>query len=80
MMSYWSELARETMLPHNGTPTTLVRATRTDPPYASDALVAALDERLGSDFTLVEWDCDHMVAQARPADTAAVIRRRLRQE
>ena len=80
MMSYWSELARETMLPHNGTPTTLVRATRTDPPYASDALVAALDERLGSDFTLVEWDCDHMVAQARPADTAAVIRRRLRQD
>ena len=80
MMSYWSELARPISLPHNGTPTTLVRATRTDPPYASDALVAALDERLGSDFTLVEFDCDHMVAQARPAETAAVIRKQLRQE
>ena len=79
MMSYWSELARPTTSPHNGTPTTLVRATRTDPPYASDALVAALDGRLGSGFTLVEWDCDHMVAQARPADTAAVIRKRLGQ-
>ena len=26
MMSYWSELARDIVLPHKGTPTTLVRA------------------------------------------------------
>jgi lipase len=79
MMSYWSELAREIVLPSNGTPTTLVRATRTDPPYVSDELVSALDARLGSEFTQVDFDCDHMVAQARPAETAAVIRERLEQ-
>ena len=33
-----------------GTPTTLIRATRTQPPYVSDELVTALRERLGSDF------------------------------
>ncbi len=32
MLSYWSELARPIALPRTGTPTTLVRATRTDPP------------------------------------------------
>jgi lipase len=75
MMSYWSELTRPFALPRHGTPTTLVRATRTDPPYVSEELVSALDAHLGSDFTLVEFDCDHMVAQAKPVDTAAVIRR-----
>jgi lipase len=77
MMSYWSELARPITLAHKGTPTTLVRATRTEPPYAGDTLISALTAQLGSDFTLVEWDCDHMVAQARPADTAALIRMQL---
>jgi lipase len=77
MLSYWSELARPITLPRNGTPTTLVRATRTDPPYATDALISSLDAQLGSNFTVEEWDCDHMVPQARPADTAAVIRKQL---
>jgi lipase len=76
MMSYWSELARPFGLPREGTPTTLIRATRTDPPYVSEELVAALDARLGSAFTLLDFDCDHMVAQAKPAETAAVIRER----
>jgi len=75
MMSYWSELTRPFALPRRGTPTSLVRATRTDPPYVSDELVSALDAQLGSDFTLLDFDCDHMVAQAKPAETAAVIRR-----
>ena len=75
MMSYWSELTRPFALPRHGTPTTLVRATRTDPPYVSEELVSALDAHLGSDFTLLEFDCDHMVAQAKPVETAAVIRR-----
>ena len=57
----------------------MLRATRTDPPYVSDELVSALDARLGSEFTQVDFDCDHMVAQARPAETAAVIRERLEQ-
>lgn len=73
-MSYWSELTRPARLPRAGTPTTLIRATRTDPPYVSDELVSALDSRLGTDFTLLDFDCDHMVAQAKPAETAAVIR------
>jgi lipase len=75
MMSYWSELSRPFTLPRDGTPTTLVRATRTDPPYVTDELVAALDAQLGSDFTLVEFDCDHMVPHAKPAETAELIRR-----
>ncbi len=77
MLSYWSELARPIVWPPKGIPTTLIRATKVDPPYAGDELVGGLADRLGSDFTLLEWDCDHMVAQARPADTAAVIRDQL---
>jgi lipase len=75
MLSYWSELARPIRLPSNGIPITLVLATKTDPPYVSDELLAELGER--PDFTLLEFDCDHMVPQARPADTAAVIRKQL---
>jgi lipase len=75
MLSYWSELARPIRLPGNGIPTTLVLATKTDPPYVTDKLLAGLGER--PDFTLLEFDCDHMVPLARPADTAAVIRKQL---
>ncbi|RAV07007.1 alpha/beta hydrolase [Mycolicibacterium sp. GF69] len=74
MMSYWSELARPVTLPARGTRTTVVRATRTSPAYAGDDLVATLAQHLGADFALLEWDCDHMVAQAKPAETAALIR------
>ncbi|MCV7280049.1 alpha/beta fold hydrolase [Mycolicibacterium flavescens] len=74
MLSYWSELARPVTLPPEDIPTTLVRATRTRPPYASDELIATLAQRLGPNLQLLEWDCDHMVAQALPAQTAAVIR------
>jgi lipase len=72
MLSYWSELARPIRLPHNEIPITLVLATKTQPPYVTNELLTALGERPG--FTLLEFDCDHMVPQARPADTAAVIR------
>jgi lipase len=41
-------------------------------------LVAGLDGR--PDVTLLEFDCDHMVAQARPVDTAAVIRKQLERD
>ncbi|AFM16217.1 lysophospholipase [Mycolicibacterium chubuense NBB4] len=77
MLCYWSELTRPVPLPRDGTPTTLVRATRTDPPYATDELVASLDAAQGPNFTLLEWDCDHMVPLAKPAETAALIRDRL---
>lgn len=73
-MSYWSELTRSAELPRAGTRTTLIRATRTQPPYVSGELVAALEARLDADFTLLDVDSDHMVAQAKPAETAAVIR------
>ncbi|KUI15458.1 alpha/beta hydrolase [Mycobacterium sp. GA-1285] len=77
MMSYWSELARPVTLPPPDTPTTLVRAARTKPPYATDEIVTALAKHLGANFTLLEWDCNHMVAQAKPAETAALLRKQL---
>lgn len=77
MMSYWSEMARPISLPRQGTSTTIVRATRTEPPYVSEQIIAELGARLGSDFTLVDFDCDHMVPLSRAAETAALIRERL---
>ena len=77
MMSYWSELARAIILPPKGIKTTLVRATWTSPPYVGDELIAGLRERLGSDFKLVDFDCEHMVAQSKPAEVAALIRERM---
>jgi lipase len=74
IMSYWSEMARPIPLPHKGTPTTVVRAKRTEPPYVTDQLVAALSAHLGADFTLVDFDSDHMVPNSRPVETAALIR------
>jgi len=75
MLSYWSELARPIVVPPREIPVTLVRATRTSPPYVTEELLTALRDR--PDFTLTDLDCDHMVAQARPADTAAVVRKHL---
>lgn len=74
VMSYWSELARDIVLPPGGIATTLIRATHTTPPYVSDELVTGLTDRLGADFTLVDLACGHMVAQARPAEVAAAVR------
>lgn len=74
MVCYWSELARDIALPQAGTATTLVRAARADPQYVSDRLVDALAQRLGNDFELRDFDCNHMIPQAKPADVASVIR------
>ena len=74
MMSYWSELARDIVLPRRGTPTTLVRARWTDPPYVSQELIDGLSGQLGDDFTLIDLDCLHMVPHAKPDETAKVIR------
>lgn len=74
IMSYWSELARPIALPPKGTPTTVMRATKTNPPYVTADLIETLTAQLGSDFRLVDVDCDHMVPQSRPVDTAALIR------
>ena len=74
MMSYWSELARPIVLPHNRIPTTVLKGARSDPPYVGKALINGLSERLGPDFRLLELDCRHMVPLAKPAETAAAIR------
>jgi lipase len=76
-MSYWSELTRPIPLPRSGTPTTVVSATRTYPPYVTETLIGTLRDGLGDGFTLVDLDCDHMIAHALPAETAAIIRRHL---
>ena len=78
MMSYWSELAREIMLPPKGIETTLVRAAWTSPSYVTDRLITSLRDRLGADFQLMDFDCDHMVAETKPAEVAALIRERMR--
>jgi len=77
MMSYWSELARPIVLPTQGTPTTLVVARKTQPPYVSPELLSGLQSRLGADFVLAEFECDHMVPHAMPTQTADLIRRHL---
>jgi lipase len=77
MMSYWSELARDIVLPRSGTPTTLVRATRTSPSFVSESLIAALQQQLGRDFTRIDIDSEHMIAHSRPAETAALISQQL---
>jgi lipase len=77
MMSYWSEMAREIVLPPSGIGTTVVRAAWTSPAYVTDQLIAGLHRRLGADFQLMDFDCDHMVAEAKPAEVAALIRERM---
>jgi len=74
MMSYWSELARDIVLPPATAATVLVRAKRTSPPYISDRLIAGLQQRLGSKFRLLDFDCNHMVPYAMAAEVAALAR------
>jgi lipase len=52
----------------------LVQATKVVPSFVTPEFRTALIERLGANLTLLEWHCDHMVAQIRPAETAALIR------
>ena len=77
MMSYWSELARDIVLPPEGTMTTLVRAMRTTPAYVTGQLVAEFQAQLGSDFRLLDFDCNHMVPFAKPVEVAALVRTHL---
>jgi lipase len=77
MMSYWSELARDIVLPPKEIATTVVRAAWTSPPYVTDALTTRLRERLGDDLRLTTFECDHMVAETKPAEVAALIRERM---
>ena len=44
------------------------------PPYVTDRLIDALRQRLGADFQLLDFECDHMVPNAKPVEVAALIR------
>lgn len=68
--SYWGQLARELVLPPPEVRTVVVRAEKA--PFVTPATIAAF--RTLPRFTLYEFDCDHMVAQARPAETADIVR------
>jgi lipase len=78
MMSYWSEMARDIVLPPAGTATTLVRAKWTTPPYVTDQLIAGLQQRLGSDLALLDFECNHMVPYAKHTEVAALVRKQLK--
>ncbi|MFI8972859.1 alpha/beta fold hydrolase [Nocardia asteroides] len=71
--SYWGQLARPFVLPPADLPTVLVQAAKVQPPYVTPEFLTALSDHLGDRLTVHLWDCDHMVAQARPAETAALI-------
>lgn len=69
----WGELARPLVVPPPGTPTVVVQAKRVQPPYVSKELKAAYRAQLGDDLTLVQLDCNHMVAQAKPKEVAKLV-------
>ncbi|MGV9679661.1 alpha/beta fold hydrolase [Nocardia sp. NPDC003482] len=72
IVAYWGQLGREIVLPPKDLPTVLVHALKST--IVTPRLRATLTEHLGDHLVVHEFDCDHMVAQARPAETAAVIR------
>jgi lipase len=55
-----------------------VRATWTSPPYVTEDLIADLQDHLGSDFELLDFECDHMVPHAKPTEVAALARKLLK--
>ncbi|WP_327141764.1 alpha/beta fold hydrolase [Nocardia sp. NBC_01327] len=74
IISYWGQLARDFVLPPPELPTILVQARKVQPPFVTPAFRAALTAKLGDRLTVHEFDCDHMVAQELPAETAALVR------
>ncbi|MET7769658.1 alpha/beta fold hydrolase [Nocardia sp. NPDC005366] len=72
--SYWGQLARDFVLPPADLPTVLVQAMKVRPPFVTPEFRSALTARLGERLTVREFDCDHMVAQSMPAETAALVR------
>ncbi|WP_109528333.1 MULTISPECIES: alpha/beta fold hydrolase [Nocardia] len=72
--SYWGQLARAHVLPPADLPTVLVQAMKVTPPFVTPEFRAALSAHLGDRLVVREFDCDHMVAQSLPAETAALVR------
>lgn len=72
--SYWGQLARHWVLPPADLPTVLVQAMKVDPPFVTPEFRAALTARMGESLAVHDWNCDHMVTQAHPAETAELVR------
>ncbi|MEU7628549.1 alpha/beta fold hydrolase [Nocardia sp. NPDC049220] len=72
--SYWGQLARQWVLPPADLPTVLVQAMKVDPPFVTPEFRAALVAHLGPNSTVLEWNSDHMVAQAHPVETGELVR------
>lgn len=70
----WGELAQPYVLPPAEKRTVLVQAMKVQPPIVMPNFRAALVDHLGSNLTVHDFDCDHMVAQARPAEVADLVR------
>ena len=77
IVAFYGELAREFVLPAADLPTVLVQAMKVQPSYVTPEFLTALRARLGDNLTVHQFDCDHMVAFAKPNETAAVIRKLL---
>ena len=77
MMSYWSELARDIALPPNGTPIDGGAGEADVAAVCHRRLIDALRDRLGADFALLDFECNHMVPHAKPDETAQLIRDQL---
>ena len=80
MMSYWSELARDIVLPPGGNGDDAGAGEADVAAVCQRQLIARLRQRLGADFQLLDFDCNHMVPDAKPsrsrrADPQAVRKR-----
>lgn len=73
----WGEMARPAVLPPAGLRTTVVRATRTTPPFLTAAYVAELQAHLGGLVEVLEADNEHMIDQSRPELVGELLRREL---
>ena len=75
VVTAWSEMAREPVLPPAGVPTLLVPALRVQPPLLSESYRTALTTL--DHVTEHPLDCNHMVPQLLPAQVGALVRPRL---
>ncbi|RMI35188.1 alpha/beta fold hydrolase [Nocardia stercoris] len=69
--AYWGELARDVLLPPADLTTTVVYGNQSQ---VTAPLRVALQRDPRPKLTLREFDCDHMVLEALPDETAAVVR------
>ncbi|GGG12283.1 alpha/beta hydrolase [Rhodococcoides trifolii] len=73
IVASWGELARPFVLPPADLPVTVVQAMQVQPPYVTAAFEAALRDSLPH-MRYEHFDCDHMVPQAKPAESAELVR------